>query len=537
MLQGMSKYLGSRRFQTGRAHRAAAPAAVVLVALLACLPFAVAEPPCILPTIELAVDNPEERVAWSVATDGVRLAAATREDEVVLVFRRDGATWVPEARIEGPSHVGFGESVGLDGDLLVVGGSLAPGGGSVYVYRRDGASWIHDRTIRPGGAELFGRFIVLSGRRLAVMDMAPQTRFGRPKLHVLRRQDDGSWLEEALLRPPLLRTVDLGLADDTVVIGTTRTALDTVVYERSGSTWSETARLPGGARAVQSGEIFVGLEPDVLVYERGDVGWEISDTLAPPAGSNIDGFGWALAVDGDRALVGGSPFLPGGGLALYERTESGWGAGRVLATERLQSPTWSMSLSGEHAVLADTDGGILGVRLDVDCATLCRNGNVGALGGIEDVLLVNGAIGDGRREMSVAVEDRLVVTMLRPPAGGGGRFVVHANLASPSDDGVDRLGGIQGLTCFPFLAERGAAPSAIWNNIGKESRLGASRYLDGAELPDPAVAPTVILQLFHGDPVNLPAGTVMTLQGLSIDPAAVSSRPVAVTNAVVVHVE
>ncbi|MYB99534.1 MAG: hypothetical protein F4X60_13405, partial [Gemmatimonadetes bacterium] len=78
----------------------------------------------------------------------------------------------------------------------------------------------------------------------------------------------------------------------------------------------------GAAIAIGDGEIFVGrtgggvgeIYPSpgsVYVFARGDDGWEFAYTIS---GDNVeigDGFGAALAVEGDRLLVG-SPGRGGG---------------------------------------------------------------------------------------------------------------------------------------------------------------------------------------------------------------------------------
>ena len=68
------------------------------------------------------------------------------------------------------------------------------------------------------------------------------------------------------------------------------------------------------------------------------------------------------------------------------------------------------------------------------------------------------------------------------------------------------------------------------NNIGKTSLLGESHYL-GNPMPDPERATT----MFSYAP--LPSGTVLTLQGVMIDPASAGTKAVSATNAVIVRVQ
>lgn len=86
------------------------------------------------------------------------------------------------------------------------------------------------------------------------------------------------------------------------------------------------------------------------------------------------------------------------------------------------------------------------------------------------------------------------------------------------------------------MIPQGATPAAIWNNLGKESQVGASTGFDGAPIPDPGRAPSIFLTLLTGDPVHLPAGRFVTFQGVLLDPASASPKSVSVTNAVVLEV-
>jgi len=73
------------------------------------------------------------------------------EPGAAYVFRRDGSTWVEQVKLT-PSDpqpfARFGGSVSISGDAIVVG---APGAehagidsGAVYVFRRDGLTWVQE---------------------------------------------------------------------------------------------------------------------------------------------------------------------------------------------------------------------------------------------------------------------------------------------------------------------------------------------------------------------------------------------------------
>jgi hypothetical protein len=163
----------------------------------------------------------------------------------------------------------------------------------------------------------------------------------------------------------------------------------------------------------------------------------------------------------------------------------------------------------------------------------CTGGSVNDLAGPRtNVLYVNGA----SRTPAVEESETIWGAIVPPPGGGNGKFVVHANLDAPTRESMTPLPGQLGTACFPMLLAQGATPAAIWNNIGKVDQVGASRYFDGMPIDDPERAPTFFLYLGGGDPVNLPAGTTVTFQGILVDPGSSSPKSASVTNAAVLTV-
>ncbi len=155
-----------------------------------------------------------------------------------------------------------------------------------------------------------------------------------------------------------------------------------------------------------------------------------------------------------------------------------------------------------------------------------------------DVLYVNGKQGGdfGPYDVHVGVGDLIWTTMLLPSSGGNGKYLVHANLGTPTPVTKTALPAQLGTFCFPLFLAGGATPAAIWNNIGKESQVGAGMYFDGSPIADPANAPAVFLLLHDGDATWLPVGTEVTFQGIIVDPSSPSPKSASTTNAVMLSV-
>ena len=188
----------------------------------------------------------------------------------------------------------YARSVDIDGDYAVVGDSTGVVAGQVrgiaYVLQRLGNSWNRVATLTASNGALndgFGTSVAISGSRIVV---------GAPLRNGIR-----------------------GAA---------------YVFERSGSSWFETAVLTGfqsgidafvGSAVSVSGDRIaagaLGEDNDVgavYVFQRNGTAWD-STKLAPVAGAQ-DGFGGALNLSGTTMCVG---YSQGGRHAVFELT-GGW---------------------------------------------------------------------------------------------------------------------------------------------------------------------------------------------------------------------
>ena len=201
----------------------------------------------------------------------------------------------------------FGNAVAMTSDTLVVGAYGEGTWGSVYVYRRSGDTWGLEQELQPedspwGGG--FGLSVAISGDTIAV---------GTP--------------------------YDASLAGAVYV------------FTRSGTTWTQQHKITAGdgaasdffglAVAIDGDTVLCGAPGDedrtgsAYVFTRSGTVWSPQQKITS-GGATGDEFGYALALDGDTAIVG-APFLDVGantyvGAAyVFTRSGSTWTQGPTLS--------------------------------------------------------------------------------------------------------------------------------------------------------------------------------------------------------------
>ncbi len=271
-----------------------------------------------------------------------------------------------------------GIDVAIDGMRAVV-GAPGEGEGSGAAYVSDCASLpcAAAQRVVPAGLEprdLFGAAVAVSGDTLAIG--APGDREGAVYIFVAV---SGSWVQQAKLRAFDGRNGDafgnaLALAGDRIVVGANGADDDrgvVYVYTRSGTSWSREARLqPEGLPEEARFGTSVGLSGGTLaagapfapgevvdqwgrgavwVYIRG-AGWTLQQRVVAGSPQNGAQFGFSLALEDDRLLVG----APGGdgyrGLAhVFERSAGTWSEAQLLDDPRSQPGDafgWRVALDG-----------------------------------------------------------------------------------------------------------------------------------------------------------------------------------------------
>ncbi|MBI1851379.1 MAG: HYR domain-containing protein [Planctomycetes bacterium] len=164
----------------------------------------------------------------------------------------------------------------------------------------------------------------------------------------------------------------------------------------------------------------------------------------------------------------------------------------------------------------------------VDPGIAVRYGNVNVgRGDREDVLTINGSIGDASRELNVPVRTAIEADMATPSSRTVANFALYAWLGAPNASTLKVQPFGIGTTIFPTPLTRVCTPQPrrIWNNAGHLPRLGVPNFPS-------TPAPSTIFRRNHG--FNNPI--TASLQGVIRDSGSQNGGGFSITNAIVLHV-
>lgn len=293
----------------------------------------------------------DDGFGYSVALSGDTLVVGAPwhgdDTGAVYVFERSGSTWAQQAMLtirDGAWGDRFGYAVAIAGDTIVAGspGHVAQGSthaGTAYVFVRSGASWAQQAELWAGDGgwfDWFGGAVAISGDTIVVG--APHHRvgpYGMAGAAYVFVRSGGSWAQQAELSAS-----DGGPGDQ---LGTS-VAID-------GDT------VVAGAPEHDAGQVdCVGA---AWVFVRSESSWAQQARLEPGDGAALAGFGRSVAVTDDTIAVGAPGHEVGetpyaGAVYVFARSGNSWAQQAVLsAGESLGQAFWlgwAVGISGDTIV-------------------------------------------------------------------------------------------------------------------------------------------------------------------------------------------
>ena len=281
----------------------------------------------------------------SVALSGSTALIGAMRDETdgsssgsAYIFDSTGSSWSETTKLT-PSDAGgaFGASVAIEGSVAVVGAPWSDGSstrqGAAYVFSFNGSTWEETSKLTASdGAfdDSFGEAVALSGQTIVVGAPRDDDGGGESGSAYIFEFDGGSWIEVAKLTASDAAASDLFgwsvAADGAVaVVGAISNQPDgaAYVFRNNGlSEWIEEAAVaPGGSVGadfgvsvdVQSDTMAVGARFDIVngvltgavyTFLFDGTAWVEDQQIVSTDAEEFDDFGIAVALEGDRLLVG-----------------------------------------------------------------------------------------------------------------------------------------------------------------------------------------------------------------------------------------
>jgi|GEM_PF-3853568 len=274
-----------------------------------------------------------DRFGRAISVDGTRMAVGftgQRPGAIgggVRIYERTNDAWVEAgalAPLDNAADTAFGTSVSLDGDRVAVGAPFN-GAGAVFVFEFDAGEWRQAARLEVGGSfgDGFGTTVALDGDRLIAG--APAKNLEAGAVYSFEKLD-GAWVGRGVLA---------GESGD---------------GERFGA-----------ALAMQGDRIAVGAPGDggvqgaAYVFDSGEPVVLRPPTPTPtPSPTGAGGFASALALDGDRLVVGApgsNSAAPGGGAHVFEADEVGWSHAAELEAPGEYLLGAAVAVAGDRVVL------------------------------------------------------------------------------------------------------------------------------------------------------------------------------------------
>ena len=308
----------------------------------------------------------------------------------------DGLDWPVQklSATDAAAQYGFGRAIAIAGDTAFVAAPNAPSGGAVYVFEHVAGTWVQSQQLNaidsPDGAD-FGISIALAENTAVIgADRTTLTDDGlrhQGAAYVFEKSDDGSWVQaQKLTASDFGAEAQFGnavaLSGDTALIGAYNSTIGdnfyqgaAYVFTRSGTTWTETRKLVaddgiggddfGNAVALDGDRALIGAQYGsgataqsgaVYEFELASGEWTQTAKLSANDGAFFDTFGYAIALAGDTALI----------TAPYAQVGDNAGQGAVYVFDLTKGASQTQKLAASDGAGGDALGA--SIALDGDTA-------------------------------------------------------------------------------------------------------------------------------------------------------------------------
>lgn len=312
-----------------------------------------------------------------MSSDTIAISAVTSssEEPAVYMFELQDDLWVETQKLvveDLPENSGFGTTIALGNDVLVVGVSgdseVDTSAGAAYIFEKVDGTWIEaQKLLASDGAsgDAFGIAVCMSDDQLLVgaEGVDGEEVPSQGAIYVFEEQD-GTWVEtQKLIRDDETGTNMFGrimsASEDILVVGTRQdetygtSAGAAYIFEKQNGVWAQsqlvfssdlvTGDYFGDSVAVGNGFVFVGSYGDddngsnsgsVYVFEKQDDVWTEVQKILPSNGEASARFGRNISVSENTLVItapGQSNYT--GSVYVFENQDGTW-----IEVEEIISP-------------------------------------------------------------------------------------------------------------------------------------------------------------------------------------------------------
>lgn len=221
------------------------------------------------------------------------------------IFVRNGNSWSQQDKLtanDASANTNFGISVGISGDIAVIGADVSDNSGSIYTFVRNGTYWSQQQKIKAddySDLDRFGHSVDISGTTIiagAYEDSTSGSSSGSVYIFVL---NNIIWAQQTKLTAPD------GAADDEFG---RRVAIsgDIALVRASGD----------DDNGSDSGSAYI--------FERDGTSWAYQTKLTADDGKAGDQFGNSVAISGDTAVIGANQNDESGSAYVFVKNDTTW---------------------------------------------------------------------------------------------------------------------------------------------------------------------------------------------------------------------
>ncbi|MFP5273899.1 interleukin-like EMT inducer domain-containing protein [Coleofasciculus sp.] len=318
-------------------------------------------------------------------------------------------TWQPKQKLQ-PADLRekgiFGSAIAMSGDTAIIGARLAqvdgcPAVGSAYIFQHTNGVWIQKQKLQPPGfgrQDVFGNAVAIHGN-FAIVGAYFADAPDRPNAGCayIFQQENGVWRETQKLQPADLQGNDcfgsaVAISDNMAIIGAYTVdaesrpdAGSTYIFQLENGVWQQQQKLQpdelkrgdgfGGAVAISGETAIIGARlaqadshqyaGSAYIFQLENGVWQQKQKLQPTDLQYGDNFGNAIAISGEVAIVGAygvdAQSCPDTGAAyIFQRENGVWQQKQKLQPADLQRRDGfgcSVAIQGQVAVVGTSDAG------------------------------------------------------------------------------------------------------------------------------------------------------------------------------------